>query len=117
MPWLPYKSYHGAVNGKRIRVPTNKSLAAIGSRAFAYSLGPGAIATLVNILPHGAQRPSSVGAGVLNLNWSFAGVIRVTRGGNTASNWASLAGAQIPGDEAELYIVRPQLDQCEIEVE
>lgn len=115
MPWTLYKNWNGGVTGSRIRVPSGTvGASAFGPSANALHLAPGALGTIVNILPEGAALPAYVRFQT-KLNTAFAAEVRFLRAENTEAMWRDFRNMWMPGNEAIVLITRPVLDTLEIE--
>ena len=112
-----YKNWSGAVISARIRVPTTRpaGVSAFGLSQNPLSLRPGAIGTIVNILPENSARwPSYVRfTGLFNL--SYAAEVVFKKSQNTDVMWKDFKTVHMNDDETTVVLVRPVLDNLEIE--
>lgn len=113
MSWVSYGDYDGNVVNRVIRIPANRSGAALGPFPNTMTIPPGMIGRLRTILarderlPIGIQNPAS-------LDLSTAAVIEFEKIKNP-STWARLF--PIPrGGTLLVVMTRKMLDQVEIQV-
>lgn len=117
MPWINYSLWNGAVNGKRVRVPTAERAAvpAYGCSINPLSMRPGTIGHLTNILAERSAKPDFVKFPG-QIDWSFAAVLTVRRADNPGVLWQDFVTSLMTGDESQVVVPRKVLDLMEIEV-
>lgn len=116
MAWVTYRTWAGAVTDMQIRVPLSlrNGIAAYGPSFTALTLLPGAIGTILNVLPDMRSKPSYVKFSG-QLNWVYAVEVEVTRAMNTAHVWGAFANAHMNGGKATVVILRNVADTLEID--
>lgn len=117
MPWVSYRQWNGAVNGKRVRVPIalRSGIAAYGSSMNPLTMRAGTVGQVTNILAERSAKPDFVRfPGPLDC--SFAAILTVRQADNPGVLWQDFVSAQMSGGEAQVVVPRKVLDVMEIEV-
>lgn len=115
MPWMLYQAWTGPVNGARVRVPTTfLHASAFGPSANELRLRPGAVGTVVNILPKSAKPPHYVKY-PRPLNLDFAAEVLFRKSDNSGVMWKDFYVLAMKSDEAYVVLSRSKMDKLEIE--
>lgn len=117
MPWMLYANWSGGVNNARIRVPITRpaGVSAFGLSQNPLSLRPGAIGTIVNILPENSTRWPSYVRFTGSFNLSYAAEVVFKKSQNSDVMWRDFKTVHMNDDETTVVIVRSALDNLEIE--
>jgi hypothetical protein len=112
-----YKNWSGAVINARVRVPATSpvSVSAFGLSQNPLRLRPGAIGIIVNVLPENSVRWPSYVRFTGSFNLSYAAEVVIKKSQNSDVMWKDFKTVHMNDDETTVVLVRPVLDNLEIE--